>query len=379
MLRTAALRTPDPARGSDSLSPGVRGTLYTLEALRGAAALAVVVRHAPAWFGGDLPSLHLAVDLFFVLSGFVIAYAYEARLAAGMSAAQFLTLRLVRLYPLYALGLAVALSVLVASRLAGEAPAWSGWDALGATVLNGLFLPGPTRYGEAFALNMAAWSLFFELVANVAYVLLRRWLSIAVLVGIVAAGACALVGSAWWYGSLNTGWTVDNFAGGFARVAYSFPLGVLLFRLLGRTGARRVSPWLPLGLLVLVLGGSGGNLQGAYEVGAVLFIFPLIVVLGTMSQPATWATPAFAAAGAISYGVYVLHVPLIEWVKFAERRTPGLEIAAAAPWAGVLFMAAVATLAWLLDRVYDGPVRRLWRRRAGGAGAGAAAALNARR
>src|SRR5205085_12699808 len=85
-----------------------RRVFHTLDGLRGIAALAIVLRHCDGFFGADvLPGSYLAVDLFFVLSGFVIAFAYEDRLASGLSAWRFAWVRVVRLYPLYVLGIAL--------------------------------------------------------------------------------------------------------------------------------------------------------------------------------------------------------------------------------------------------------------------------------
>ena len=81
-------------------------TFITLDGLRGVAALAVATRHAPfLWQAGHptgfLYESYLSVDFFFVLSGFVLAYAYDERFRTGMSARQFMSARLIRLYPLY--------------------------------------------------------------------------------------------------------------------------------------------------------------------------------------------------------------------------------------------------------------------------------------
>src|SRR5215469_9945636 len=87
-----------------------RRMFYTIDGLRGIAALLVVCRHIVPLHGNRLnfPSSYLAVELFFLFSGFVIAHAYDKRFDAGMSFWEFVKARIIRLYPLYFLGLMIA-------------------------------------------------------------------------------------------------------------------------------------------------------------------------------------------------------------------------------------------------------------------------------
>src|ERR1700744_1410613 len=84
--------------------------------MRGIAALSVMSYHYKDHvevFGGLKPfdgGGWTAVDLFFVLSGFVLAYTYEPRFKAGLTLGHFMQLRLIRLYPLYAMGTLVAVA-----------------------------------------------------------------------------------------------------------------------------------------------------------------------------------------------------------------------------------------------------------------------------
>ena len=155
----------------------------TLDGLRGVAAAAVVTRHATdyfSWGSQYIPSLkpgappvpvgplfesYLAVDFFFVLSGFVLAHAYWRRLCSGMSAVEFICLRLIRLYPLYLIALVFAIAAACIEVVAGGRSVTSLVKNIIPAVL---FLPAPalTVFGTLFPLNMPTWSLFFELVAN---------------------------------------------------------------------------------------------------------------------------------------------------------------------------------------------------------------------
>src|SRR4051812_23930437 len=81
----------------------------TLDALRGVAALIVFIRHSGPQFGlsaVEYSASHMAVDLFFVLSGFVLANAYESKLVDGtLGVSRFMLLRYIRLFPLYLLAM----------------------------------------------------------------------------------------------------------------------------------------------------------------------------------------------------------------------------------------------------------------------------------
>lgn len=80
----------------------------TLDAMRGIAALVVVGRHFTDASGGHAAQFsYLAVDVFFLLSGFVLSLSYRRRFDAGMSAAEFMKLRVIRLYPLYFVGISL--------------------------------------------------------------------------------------------------------------------------------------------------------------------------------------------------------------------------------------------------------------------------------
>lgn len=86
-----------------------RGHLATLDGMGGVAALAVVLLHGAGLTWVHMPGGYLAVDLFLVLSGLVIARAYRSRMSQ-LGTVGFLQIRLVRLYPLYLLGLLLGIT-----------------------------------------------------------------------------------------------------------------------------------------------------------------------------------------------------------------------------------------------------------------------------
>ena len=136
--------------GKRDFQEAQRRSFTTLDGLRGIAAIAVVARHAPFLWGehgptGALSESYLAVDFFFVLSGFVLAHAYGSRFQHGLSNAAFMRTRLLRLYPLYLLALVFSSGVVAIQIGVGKAdPRAAAVDApvvAGAAAGEGAFSP----------------------------------------------------------------------------------------------------------------------------------------------------------------------------------------------------------------------------------------------
>ena len=174
---------------------------------------------------------YLAVDFFFCLSGFVIAYAYDGRLAQ-LGILTFLQRRLIRLHPLVIIGSLLGLLTFwfdPFSDLVTKYVAKLPWLTLSSCLLVPYAIV-PERYFNIFHLNPPTWSLFWEYVANLAYALvlvrLRLW-QLAVLL-LLAAGA--LCYEAQLSGNIGVGWSGTNISGGAIRVAYSFLIGLGIYR-----------------------------------------------------------------------------------------------------------------------------------------------------
>lgn len=318
------------------------------------AAFAVVVVHAPGLMGPlQAPSAGMAVDLFFVMSGFIIAHAYEDKLRSSMSAWRFMVLRLVRLYPLYALGLLLGIAQALVSMRLGSSGAWTFDRLLEATAWNAAMLP-VLRDGPVFPLNPPGWSLFFELVINIAYVAVLPWLSTRILAVFVAVAAAALVVLGIGAGDLHFGSHAHNFFGGFARVAYSFPIGVLLYRLAPNGTLWKVPPLVILALAAGIFIVPLGAHTLVFELISLLVLLPLLTAMAAGVEPSRRLAPAFACLGLISYGVYSLHYPLVLFAQSIAKRMPdGL-----GGWLGLAFMIGLSVAVWLIDRTYDTPLRR---------------------
>jgi len=332
----------------------------TLDALRGVAAIGVVVWHAEVLFGWRPQSGYLAVDLFFMLSGFVIAHAYDARLAQGMGVARFMMLRGIRLYPLYGLGTAISIVGLLAAFAIGAHSNWTPGSLFGSALLGSLFLPSIAANGTLYPLNPPAWSLLFELIVNfvfaagIAYLTIRRLFLIAFLSFVV------LVAATVWFGDLNTGWKWADFIGALPRVFFAFPIGMALCRLHRDHGWKiAVNPIVPIAAVAALLTFSAPR-QGIYDLATVLFAFPTIVLAGASRGMPGWGRLA-TFLGTTSYAIYALHLPLLSLFTRAASLIPGPALPA--PAGGIVFLILALLAAWIADTAWDKPVRAWMTRR----------------
>lgn len=321
---------------------------HALDAMRGIAALGVVVFH----IGGELhqrlfPHAYLAVDFFFMLSGFVLARAYESRLKGPLSASRFLEMRLIRLYPLFALGVLFG-----AARVASHS---TFLGAIAAFVMNALMLPAISSPDHLFPFNLPAWSLFFELLINILF-----GLAIWRMPSHRLAAVCAVAGALFLLGILKSGhadlgmfWS--NAGYGLFRVSFSFCLGVVLARVL--PAGRRRSPLalLPLAALGLLLAAPWPVAFGAqYDAIAIFLVMPVLLWLGARSELPAPLQPAGAVLGDVSYPLYAIHFPLLQIFSHVVIRTLHLP----AFVAGTLFLIGAVWLSWFLAHRFDAPVRR---------------------
>ncbi|NHZ80969.1 acyltransferase family protein [Massilia sp. CCM 8695] len=345
---------------------------HVLDAIRGMAALVVMLRHTGYFWGNwTIPQSYLAVDLFFVLSGVVVANAYASRLRGGMSTGRFALVRLIRLYPLYVLGSILGLLPVIAAVL-GLLPA-SIQTPLPLVLLAAALMLPLVCEPNLFPLNSPSWSLFFELAANLAYAALMRHLSGGVLAAIMLACACglALVLHADPGAGLHGGFSPDSMLVGLCRVGYGFFAGVLLLgQFNSRARARMDGGAVRAGLcatllLAVLLARPSAALRPWFDFVAVTVAFPVLIYLAMACRLSGAAARACALLGALSYPLYVLHVPLGRLVNGVLVKLPMAPVPV--PWAGLAFVAVLLPLCWLIDRRADAPLRRWLLRRSGAA------------
>lgn len=333
-----------------------------LDLFRGIAAVLVMLFHVSDDLGGLFrpASGYLAVDLFFLLSGFVIANAYDSRFERGGWHGKFVLVRLIRLYPLYCLAIAIMTVKFAVQYRIGASPVPSR-IVLAELGFGILMLPDPVMAanpaGDIFPVNPPAWSLFFELIANAIFLVAHRWLRGRILIAFVAVAGLGFAATIVSFGSADVGnhWSTIWF--GLPRACFAFFLGVLFRRQqlpmpeLGAIGAVVLS--LLLGAILCVPLPVG---RALWDAAAVFVFFPAIVLLG--SRITLGGIPARAAlwAGAVSYAVYVLHVPF-EAMTDAVLRHVRVG-SGASPLAGPVFVLAVLVASDLIDRRYDTPLRR---------------------
>jgi peptidoglycan/LPS O-acetylase OafA/YrhL len=340
-------------------APPPKQHFLALDGLRGVAALTVMVMHRGRWFyapGGFVGHAYLAVDFFFLLSGFVVAFAYEDRLRSGMTFGKFTRLRLVRLYPLIFLGMMIG-GLWAMAQFAFDLPGTRATGNLNIGLLKSLLLiPAGRNPAGIFPLNGPAWSLFFEIAINLVYAATLRWMRLRWLVAVVAASALALAWFAW-SGTVDVGPTPRTFLGGFPRTAFGFYGGVLLYRLMRmhRLPTFGAPVWgLAVALLIVFTTPLLGKLNGLFDLACLLVVFPTILSLGAHAAASPWQDRFNRVSGALSYPVYVLHYPL--YMVFG-----GLALQwhwrLAAPWQGLASAAFVLTLAGAALKFYDEPLR----------------------
>ena len=369
---------------------GTKPHYELLDGLRGVAAILVLFYHVFEGFAfaevsngaGDglirtLNHGHIAVDFFFILSGFVISYAYDDRWGK-MNVWQFFKRRIVRLHPMLVMG---ALIGVLAFAFVGFEK-WDGTTApTGWVMVAMLFtmfmipaVPGvPYEVrgnGEMFPLNGPAWSLFFEYVGNILYALVIRRLSTKILTFVVVVLGCLhfwfFVGNVSGYDMVGVGWTIDNvnFWGGMVRMLFPFTVGVLLARTF-RPRKVKGAFWICSIILVVLFSvpyiASWGNVSisvnSLYEVVCITVVFPFIVWYAACGCSTGRTARMNRVLGDLSYPLYIVHYPVM-YVFYAwliEKKYYTLQ-----DCLGVAALVVVSSivLALLCLKLYDEPVRR---------------------
>lgn len=329
-----------------------------LDGLRGVAALTVVAVHSIGSGGVLVPNGQFAVDFFFLLSGFVIAYSYDGELAQGMPKLEFVFRRLIRLYPMVFAGAVGGFILALAFNELYPAEAYPVAEIAASSLLSLFALPylAPNSLGDdLFAFNPPLWSLFFELVANLVYVAIARRLSLLMLSAIVALGLLILVLS----GAIDGGVFKQTFWLGFPRVACGFFGGVLLFKLW--TAGKL--PQIDGNFLMLSLG-LLGIFTAPFFLGGVWFVLVFLLLAGIVVC-AIGADPekprrVSAFLGEISYPIYLIHWAVIG--AFGSIIGMAGLTNAHFPLIVLAQLALMTVVGYFVARFYDRPARAFLRR-----------------
>ena len=357
---------------------------HLLDGLRGVAALMVIWYHVfegYAFAGGTTIDTfnhgYLAVDFFFILSGFVIGYAYDDRWGKNFTMKDFIKRRLIRLHPMVIMGAVVGA---ITFYIQGSVQ-WDGTHiGISMVMLSLLFtiffipaMPGVgyevRGNGEMFPLNGPCWSLFFEYIGNILYALFIRRLSnkaltiVVVLLGVALASFAIFNVSG--YGNIGVGWTLDgvNFIGGLLRMLFPFSMGMLLsrnFKPMKLRGAFWICTLVMIALFAVpyLEGTESICTNGIYEAFCIIIAFPILLWIGASGTTTDKkSTQICKFLGDISYPIYVIHYPFMylfyAWLIKNQLFTLG------ETWQVALCVYAWNILfAYLCLKLYDEPVRK---------------------
>ena len=389
-----------------------------LDGLRGVAAVMVLLYHvfndAKSFFVWPAPVYEfyhgfLGVDFFFILSGFVMGYAYDTSLTPAPNTVEsgdslpsvgpqphsvatlktpfapgrgetltfwgFVKRRLIRLHPMVVMGVILGLI----SFLIQGCTKWDGTEVslqavMWATLLGLFLIPSPLGMDvrgntEAFPLNGPHWSLFFEYIGSLLYgILLHRlptkWLRVWVACGIFSIAAYALLQEG---GGVAYGWSSEpmNLLGGALRMLYAYPMGLLMARMFRQ---RKPEPlqgpvFLFCSLALVVLLGlplfGGKESETIYQLVCLFSFFPGIIWIGARGMVSGRQQRAVSFLGRLSYPLYATHFPLIylyiTWVARDDAPYQGY----IHPWLLVIItLVASVLIATLCLLFYDEPLRK---------------------
>lgn len=354
----------------NSLSPNLLQTkkhFNVLDGLRGVAAVAIVCFHFmeivyPDYSKNFIGHGFLAVDFFFCLSGFVIAYAYDDRME-DMGMLEFFKSRIIRLHPLVVLGSVLGLLAFLFDPFSDAASGYSIGKLFLIFVSSALLIPLPImedRFFNLFGLNAPAWSLFWEYVANIFYAFILCRLHKKLLIIAVLVATALLIMVAYRSSSLVGGWSGSTFWDGGARVFYSFLAGLVIYRFnliiknkLGFIG-------LSILLLLALLAPYSQN-SWITELGIVLIYFPLIVSLGAGTLAGQGAGKICKFSGDISYPLYMTHYVAI-WIfgnYYNTYKPEGIQLNVVVI-GGMICLVAFAYITMIL---FDIPLRKYLNRK----------------
>ena len=282
--------------------------LPLLDGLRGIAAIGVMLFHAEIAFDsfGPFSRSYLFVDLFFLLSGFVLTLSAEDRLTSGqLSAAAFMRGRIIRLWPTVAMGIAV-----------GALFAWAAGDVRDISLLIalGLLMAPLVGRGEIFPLNGPQWSILMELIANLAHALILHRLRTGWLLAFIGAAGLALAVTVSVYGSNTLGPRDVSWWLALPRVGFSYGMGIWLARHWVSGQSRRSGSWqvalaLPAVAVVVINALPVGVAVG--DLIAVAVLWPAIIWLTITARAPASIGPWLRRLGTLSFPLYAVHLPIL--------------------------------------------------------------------
>ena len=362
---------------------GTKPHYQLLDGLRGVAAVIVVCFHlAEPLASSHLDNIvnhgYLAVDFFFLLSGFVIGYTYDDRWDK-LTIGGFLRRRFERLQPLVVLGMTLgAIGFYFTDStiwpLIHTVPVWKLMIVM---LIGYTLIPIPLSMDirgcqEMHPLNSVGWSLFFEYLVNILYALgLRKLSNKALACFVVLAGAVLLQFAVTNHnGDVTGGWTLnaEHMRIGITRTLFPFFAGLLLSRVSRPASIKHAFVWCSLLVAaVLLMPRLGGAEQlwmnGLYEAVCIILVFPLIVYIGASGVVHSQLEEKICQfLGDLSYPLYMTHYVLVYFYVAWVSNHKGITVWQAWPYALLTFSGAIV-LAYTSLTLYDEPVRSWLRKK----------------
>ncbi len=330
--------------------------------MRGIAAVSIFLLHAQYMLNVFvIKHSYLGVDFFFLLSGFVLSYAYGARLDRGMPSATFLQARFARLYPLYALSFVLSLVPVVMFIRDYHLHTFAQLHNTAWETLTGLLLL-PSFVGAvwAFPMNIPAWSLFDEAFANLFQTFLLRRRSNLFLLGSLVVWGALFAHGILQRGSADFGPRNADLLRAVPRVLFSYTMGILLFRFWSaRRGRVKVPAIVPCVLFVLVMFVPPAWHLTAFDLLIVGVGFPCLLLLGAYAAADGVLHKPAHFLGLLSYPLYILQGPVLTLLTAVQIRLhPVLTLPV---WWAIVAGTFVLTV--LAAQFYDIPVRAALRNR----------------
>lgn len=345
----------------------VRASLPALSGIRFFAAIYVVFFHALPWLAAHfalpaplrtfLSNGYVAVALFFLLSGFILAYTYEGHVENRRDRITFWEARFARIYPVYFLSLLLALPYCKGLTLPAKfsvlamAQAWIPWH--------------PEWTG---AWNYPAWSLSFEAFFYLCFPFIQRILS---RLGDRALACCVMMaGSVCIFAHTPTqvlgNWDYASFCARFfphplLRIP-EFILGMALGNWFLRHGAIYRSPMVTLLAVLAVLFLLSAPIQSWVS----LVVVPFSLLIYDLADQRNWVGALFSnrlmlLLGGASYSIYLLQAPFRDWIRTLSAHAPSLLRELATPASPALLV----LFSILVFKLWEEPWRRFFRRHSG--------------
>lgn len=330
-ITSAITNTPCAAAPTSELLK-TRTHYMALDGLRGIAAVAVVVFHfmefiIPDYANSFIGHAYLAVDFFFCLSGFVVAYAYDSRIKR-LGIVEFFKLRLIRLQPMVFIGATIGLLTFVLDPFHNFFMQYGIKDTIAMFLSSAFMIPHPAmpeRYNNLFYFNPPTWSLFWEYIANIFYGIILFRVGKRILVPLTVLAACILIYTAHKFGNLSIGWGAENWVGGAARLFFSFLAGILVYRkgwlIQNKLGFLGLGILLTIAFLIPYV----DAINWITEPIIVILYFPFLVALGAGVTISRNSKPICKFLGDVSYPLYMIHYPFL-WVflSYLETHHPSM-------------------------------------------------------